>query len=194
MTRLVSTPPVIPSGRLSSSPQPVLNAGNGVLLRPWESADIPVFLAAYQDEEIRRWHTRRPRAEADVQQWFEACRQDWNSERGGHWAIAQADGEVLGRIATRGWDFDDGIAGVAYWVLPQARGAGLATRAVETLSAWALNEAGFQRMYLDHSTRNNASCRVAAKAGYILEGTKRSAAVHDDGRHDMHLHARIRAA
>jgi RimJ/RimL family protein N-acetyltransferase len=45
---------------------------------------------------------------------------------------------------------------------------------------------------LDHSTRNHASCRVATKSGYLLEGTKRSAAVHDDGRHDMHLHARIR--
>jgi RimJ/RimL family protein N-acetyltransferase len=192
MTRLLSTPPVIPSGQLSNSPQPVLPAENGLLLRPWKPTDAPVFLAAYQDEEIRRWHTRRPRAEADVQEWFETYRQDWDSEKGGHWAITQDNGEILGRIATRGWDFDDGIAGVAYWVLPQARGAGVATRAVEALSAWALNEVGFQRMYLDHSTRNHASCRVATKSGYLLEGTKRSAALHDDGRHDMHLHARIR--
>ncbi|WP_223166633.1 hypothetical protein [Nonomuraea sp. SYSU D8015] len=27
---------------------------------------------------------------------------------------------------------------------------------------------------------------------FLLEGTKRSAAVHSDGRHGMHLHARIR--
>jgi RimJ/RimL family protein N-acetyltransferase len=45
---------------------------------------------------------------------------------------------------------------------------------------------------LDHSTRNHASCRVAVKAGFRLEGTKRSDAIHSDGRHDMHLHARIR--
>jgi RimJ/RimL family protein N-acetyltransferase len=45
---------------------------------------------------------------------------------------------------------------------------------------------------LNHSTRNNASCRVAVKSGFLLEGTKRSDAVHSDGRHDMHLHARIR--
>ncbi|WFF06533.1 hypothetical protein O7622_26370 [Micromonospora sp. WMMD1076] len=32
-----------------------------------------------------------------------------------------------------------------------------------------------------------------ARTGWFrLEGTKRSAAVHDDGRHDMHLHARVR--
>lgn len=195
MTRLLSTPPVIQSGLLSAFPQPVLRAGHGpLLLRPWEPADASVFLAAYQDSEIRRWHTRRPRTEADVQEWFDAYRQDWNSEKGGHWAITRDGGEVLGRIATRGWDFDDGIAGVAYWVLPQARGAGVATRAVEALSAWALDEVGFHRMYLDHSVRNHASCRVALKAGYLIEGTKRSAALHDDGRHDMHLHARIREA
>ncbi len=99
---------------------------------------------------------------------------------------------MLGRIALRGLDFDDGIADVAYWVLPAARGAGIASRALTTLTVWALDEIGFQRLHLDHSTRNHASCRVATKSGYLLEGTKRSAAVHDDGRHDMHLHARIR--
>jgi RimJ/RimL family protein N-acetyltransferase len=129
---------------------------------------------------------------ADVLEWFDAYNQDWGHEKGGHWAVARDDGEVLGRIALRGFNFDDGIAGVAYWVLPAARGAGVATCAVMALSAWALEEVGFYRLHLDHSTRNHASCRVATKSGYLLEGTKRSAAVHDDGRHDMHLHARIR--
>lgn len=194
MTRALSTPPVIASGLLSDSPQPVLSTTRGLVLRPWEPDDAPVFLSAYQDDEIRRWHTRRPRTEAEVQEWFAAYGQDWKREQGGHWAIARDDGEVLGRIATRGWDFDDGIAGVAYWVLPASRGLGVATCAVTALSDWALEEIGFHRLYLDHSTRNEASCRVAAKSGYLLEGTKRSAAVHDDGRHDMHLHARIREA
>jgi RimJ/RimL family protein N-acetyltransferase len=194
MTRALSTPPVIPSGLLSGSPQPVLPAAQGLLLRPWEPADAPAFLSAYQDREIRRWHTHRPRTEADVQEWFAAYRQDWEREQGGHWAVARDDGAVLGRIALRCFDCDDGIAGVAYWVLPAARGAGVATRAVTALSAWALGAIGFHRLELDHSTRNHASCRVATKSGYLLEGTKRSAAVHDDGRHDMHLHARTREA
>jgi hypothetical protein len=58
--------------------------------------------------------------------------------------------------------------------------------------AWALDEIGFFGLHLDHSTRNNASCRVATESGYLLEGTKRSAGLHDDGRHDRHLHARVR--
>ncbi|MFB6676087.1 GNAT family N-acetyltransferase [Streptomyces sp. NPDC056390] len=72
---------------------------------------------------------------------------------------------MLGRMAKRGWDFDDGIADVAYRVLPVARGVGVATCAVTTLSARALPELGFYRPYLDQSTRNPASCRVATKSG-----------------------------
>jgi RimJ/RimL family protein N-acetyltransferase len=190
--RVVSTPPVIPSGLLSGSPQPVLPTDQGLLLRPWEPADAAAFLSAYEDVETRRWHTRRPNTEAQVLEWFGAYRLEWAWEKGGHWAVARDDGEVLGRIALRGFDFDDGNAAVAYWVLPAARGAGVATSAVMALSTWALDEVGFHRLELDHSTRNQASCRVATKCGFLLEGTKRSAAVHDDGRHDMHLHARIR--
>ncbi|WP_280334281.1 GNAT family N-acetyltransferase [Nocardia wallacei] len=192
MTRALSTPPTVRSGTLADSPQPVLCAAGGLRLRPWEPADAPAFLSAYQDNETRRWHTRRPTTQSEVREWFEAYLQDWRQEKGGHWAVTRDGGEVLGRIALRGLDFGDGIAAVGYWVLPAARGAGVASRALAALSAWALGEIGFHRLELDHSTRNHASCRVATKAGYLLEGTKRSAAVHDDGRHDMHLHARIR--
>ncbi|MFH8690889.1 GNAT family N-acetyltransferase [Streptomyces anulatus] len=194
MTRVLSTPPAMNSGCLAAAPQPVLPAtdGGGLLLRPWERTDAAAFLSAYRDEEIRRWHTHRPSTEAQVREWFDVYRQDWEREKGCHWAVARGDDEVLGRMALRGLDFDDGVANVAYWVLPAARGAGVASRALAAVSAWALGDIGFHRLELDHSTRNHASCRVATKAGYRLEGTKRNAAVHDDGRHDMHLHARIR--
>ncbi|MGQ4486641.1 GNAT family N-acetyltransferase [Streptomyces sp. 372A] len=191
MTRDLSTPPALAPGSLSGSPQPVLRTAGGLSLRPWERADAPVFLAAYGDAEIRRWHTRRPSTEDQVREWFDAYRQDWQREQGGHWAVTGHDGEVCGRIALRGMDFDDGTAEAAYWVLPAARGRGVASGALAALSSWALGE-GFWRLELDHSTGNAASCAVAAKCGYALEGVRRSAAVHDDGRHDMHLHARVR--
>jgi RimJ/RimL family protein N-acetyltransferase len=192
MTAELSTPPTIAAGTLARGPQPVLPAAGGLLLRPWQEADVPVFLAAYQDPEIQRWHTRRPGSEPAVRRWFDRYRRDWAEELGGHWAVTRGGGTVLGRIAFRGLDLDDGVGGCAYWVLPAARGAGVASRALTALSEWALGGVGFHRLELDHSTRNEASCRVATRSGFALEGTKRSAAVHADGRHDMHLHARVR--
>ncbi|MFE9658274.1 GNAT family N-acetyltransferase [Micromonospora sp. NPDC006431] len=192
MTSILSTPPAIAAGTLADGPQPVLAATGGLLLRPWEATDVPVFFAAYRDPEIQRWHTRQPVSEDQVGEWFDQYRQDWAHEKGAHWAVTHGGGEVLGRITMRGIDLDDGVAECAYWVLPAARGAGVASRALTAMSVWALGEAGFHRLELDHSTFNRASCRVAAKSGFRLEGTKRSAAVHSDGRHDMHLHARIR--
>ncbi|MEU6207980.1 GNAT family N-acetyltransferase [Micromonospora musae] len=192
MTSALTTPPAISAGTLSAGPQPLLSAGGGLLLRPWAATDAPVFLAAYRDPEIQRWHTRQPASEEQVREWFDEYRRDWAQERGAHWAVTRDGGEVLGRIALRGFDLDDGVAECAYWVLPAARGAGVAPRALTAVSGWALGEAAFHRLELDHSTRNGASCRVAVKSGFRLEGTKRSDAVHADGRHDMHLHARIR--
>ena len=171
--------------------QPSLPAAGDLLLRPWEDPDPPVFFGAYQDPVIRRWHTRRPASEAQVREWFDQYRQAWAQEQGGHWAVTRG-GAVVGRIALRVRDLVDGVAECAYWVLPAARGAGVAPCALNALSAWALGKAGLYRLELDHSVHNAASCRVAAKAGFLLEGTKRSDAVHADGRHDMHLHGRIR--
>ena len=192
MDSILSTPPAIPAGTFAGAPQPVLPGPGGLLLRPWADTDAAVFFAAYQDPDIVRWHTRRPASEEGVRAWFARYREDWAREQGAHWAVTGDGGDVLGRIALRELNLDDGVAMCAYWVLPAARGAGVARRALTTLSGWALGEAGFHRLWLDHSTRNEASCRVAVRSGFVLEGTKRSDAVHADGRHDMHMHARIR--
>jgi RimJ/RimL family protein N-acetyltransferase len=183
------TPPVIVPGSLARTAQPVLRAGR-LVLRPWREADLASFLAAYQDQAIRRWHTNRPASVEEARAWFATYAEDWSRERGGHWAVTR-DGEVVGRIAMRGFNFADGLAGCAYWVVPAARGHGVAPAALGTVSDWAFG-VGFHRLHLDHSTRNPASCRVATKAGFRPEGIKRGAAVHEDGRHDMHLHARVR--
>ncbi len=173
--------------------QPTLTTPGGLLLRPWQEADAPVFFSAYQDPSIRRWHARkRPSSQAEVLQWFETYRQGWTQGDAAHWAVTDSVGQVLGRIAVRGIDHSDRTGGCAYWVLPAARGAGVATAALNAVSDWAFQDADLYRLFLDHSTGNEASCRVATKAGFAYEGTMRSSAVHDDGRHDMHLHARLR--
>ena len=181
-------PHVLPTGRLGAGPQPALPAGD-LLLRPWEPGDAPALVAAYADPGVQHWNgqsmTERE-AGSYAQEWAE----HWRAERRAGWAVVR-DGALAGRITLRGIDHEQGCAEVTYWVVPAARGTGVAPAAVEAVAQWAFDEAGFHRLELQHSTRNPASCRVAEKSGFALEGTKRSSLLHDDGWHDMHLHGRV---
>ncbi|MDQ0963000.1 RimJ/RimL family protein N-acetyltransferase [Streptomyces sp. B4I13] len=184
--------PVLPAGTLSGAPQPVLRTGDGLLLRPWRATDAPAVHAAFQDPAMHQWHIRAADSEEEVAGWIEEWRTCWQEERGAQWAVVDAhtDG-LLGRVALRGVQLDEGVAEIAYWTTAAARGRGVAPRATTALTRWAFDEVGFHRLELMHATANEASCRVAGKAGFALEGTKRSAVLHQDGWHDMHLHARV---
>ena len=59
-------------------------------------------------------------------------------------------------------------AELAYWVRPESRGRGLAAEALHNLTNWAHNK-GFRRLWLEIRPDNEASQRVAARAGYMYE-------------------------
>ena len=83
-------------------------------------------------------------------------------------------------------------AEIGYRVSPPARGRGVATEAVTAASAWAFDNLSLVRIELAHAVANPASCAVALRAGYPLEGLLRQSFVYGDGqRYDEHLHARL---
>jgi RimJ/RimL family protein N-acetyltransferase len=182
------TGPVVVPGSLARSCQPVLELED-LVLRPWRAADAPAVAEAYADPGIRQWHVRSM-TEDEARTWIDSWPGRWARESGGGWAIADGSG-VLGQISLRRLNLPDGLGEVSYWVLPTARGRGVATRALCTLSVWAFEHLRLHRIELAHSTQNSASCHVANNAGYTHEGTKRSEGLHADGWHDMHLHARL---
>jgi ribosomal-protein-alanine N-acetyltransferase len=59
------------------------------------------------------------------------------------------------------------------WIVPAERGRGVATDAVRLLAAWALRDLGYPRLELYHFVGNDASGRVATKAGFRREGVLR---------------------
>ena len=183
--------PALPAGRMRDLGQPVLRTAGGLVLRPWEAGDAPVVLEAYQDPAIQQWNLRAFGSLAEAGAWIAQWEERWRAERDGCWAVADPAGAVLGRVALREVRLPDGVAECTYWVLPAARNRGVATAATAEVARWALDELGLHRLSLLHATANPASCRVAAKAGFAVEGTLRSAMRHPDGWHDMHLHARV---
>ncbi len=182
------TEPVLPPGTLASRPQPAMG-GEGLAIRPWRPDDVETLVVAYSDPQIQQWHARSL-TPAEAKEWVAARGVAWTNEAGADWAV-EARSAVVGRVSLKRIDLAEGIGEVGYWVLPQARGSGVASRAVRALSEWALGELGLHRLELMHSTRNAISCHVAARAGFGVEGTKRAEALHPDGWHDMHMHARL---
>ncbi|MDM8085316.1 GNAT family N-acetyltransferase [Cellulomonas cellasea] len=185
-----TTTDTVPRGRLSGLGQPVLESGT-CTLRPWRASDQASVVAAFDDPDIRRWHARSMTAE-EAAAWIAHWPDRWRAETGAGWALAVND-EPVGQISLRHLNHADGVSDVSYWVMPAFRGRGVASAALGTLAVWAFDVLGLHRIFVDHSTRNPASCAVATRAGFRLEGTKREDALHADGWHDMHLHARLAA-
>ncbi|MEU9992107.1 GNAT family N-acetyltransferase [Streptomyces sp. NPDC048045] len=187
------TRPVLTAGALTRTSQPTLPTGDGLVLRPWRAGDAPAVHAAFQDPVLHQWHIRSCDSEDEAAAWIGEWQRAWDKEDNAQWAVVdEVTGELRGRVALRQILLGDGVAEVAYWTVREARGRGVAARAATALTRWAFEEIGFHRLELMHSTVNEASCRVAAKCGFVLEGTKRSALQHPDGWHDMHFHARVR--
>ncbi|WP_430502137.1 GNAT family N-acetyltransferase [Micromonospora trifolii] len=184
--------PAMPAGSLAAQEQPHLPVRPGLALRPWRDDDAPAVRAAFGCPAIQRWHVRRLDSDDEARAWAAqwACR--WHDETAASWAVVDADDRPLGQVGLRGVLLDEASAQLSYWLLPAARGRGIATEALGELTRWSFTRAGLHRLALEHSTGNAASCRVATRAGFPVEGVLRGSVRHTDGWHDMHLHARLR--
>lgn len=172
--------------------QPVLGLPGGLELRPWRLSDAEVLVTAGQDPGIRQWNRLLVQTPEDARQRIERMHERWRAEVSAIWAIARPGHAAVGLIGWGDIDLTGGSAEILYWILPASRGGGVVVEATKRLSKWALEDLGLHRLRLCHSVANPASCRVADKAGYSLEGTMRSALLHADGWHDEHLHALVR--
>ena len=150
---------------------PETESANALRLRPWRPADLPALLAAHRDPALRRWLATSLADETAARHWLDAQAAGWASATRFSFAVvADADdtppvGHVVVKAGTAG------VAEVGYWTAAAARGQGIAVRALDTASRWALSEqelVRLTRLELLHAKDNHASCRVAEKCGYPL--------------------------
>jgi RimJ/RimL family protein N-acetyltransferase len=83
------------------------------------------------------------------------------------------------------------IAEIGYWIAPHFRGRGIAGRALELISGWA-EAVGFARLQLTIFPGNDASERVAERAGYAKEGLLRAYANQRGTLKDASIWSRVR--
>lgn len=103
-------------------------------LRRLLPADREAILAACQDPEILRWTALPDPFTADSARGLvEEAARAWDDGTVAELALV-VDGRLVG--ATHLAFYSDWRASVAYWLAPEARGRGLATRAVRLVTRW----------------------------------------------------------
>ena len=161
-----------------------------VALRPWAERDLPELVGCFADDEIARWlpPIPQPYTEADAREWFETLVPRLVTGAGAAFAIVDAaTGELLGGIGMR--SEGEGRFEVGYWVRRERRRRGIASRALRLISAWALGGLGAARLQLHADVENEASQRVAERAGFTREGVLRSWIEHRGERRDHVLYS-----
>lgn len=90
------------------------------------------------------------------------------------------DGEAVGGIGLiPGTDVERISAEVGYWLGRAARGRGLATRALRSITVYAFDSLGLRRVFATPFDFNASSIRVLERAGYTREGLLRDAAIKE---------------
>jgi RimJ/RimL family protein N-acetyltransferase len=158
-----------------------------VRLRPWREADVPVATAAIQDPLVARF-TRVPENQTEQQTWDFFASHDRARRAGEELTLAIADAETdefLGTIGLLRFDWGERRGEVGYWIAREARGRGVATRAVRLIAPWALRELGLGRLALHADPENTASQAVAERSGFTREGILRAFEERKSERHDV---------
>lgn len=176
------------------SSEPILHTGRELLRRPHED-DAAEALRMLRDPAVALWN--HAPAVTNLETARDWCRRggDWSDGTHVTWAVADvASGRLVGNVSLHAIDAEQASAAIGYRVTPDARGRGVATRALAAATEWAFPQLAMVRIQLEHAVANPASCTVANRCGYQLEGTLRAGYVYGDGqRYDTHLHARLAA-
>jgi [ribosomal protein S5]-alanine N-acetyltransferase len=143
-----------------------------VRLREWRLDDIGAISVMLDDERLRPWSS----TDLDVDAWM---RREISQQLGPTRAVCLDDDEgVIGRVALRLPEFasdavraeamrpEDRPAGeLSFWLVPSARGRGIAQAAVSLMMRELIAPLGLKSVVLDIEGVNEPSIRLAERLG-----------------------------
>lgn len=175
---------------------PELEVGD-LLLRPNAPGDAERLQEACSHPTTQEWLPTLPSPYTleDARGYLEAREEQHAVALGLYWAIAAADApdRLLGQIGLMGLDHGLSPSGeIGYWVHPDARRRGAATRAVRAVARHGLLDLdegglGLRRVLLRVAETNAASLGVARAAGFSPTGRDRDGERLRSGRVVDHL-------
>jgi ribosomal-protein-serine acetyltransferase len=158
--------------RLPTSPL----ADERIRLRAPAEADVSAVHHACQDPAIQHFtFVPVPYEREHARSWIAGAPRDRADGVALDLMIESHAGAFLGVAGLLRPDWPNGTVEIGYWVAPWGRGAHAAARATRLLAVHALRDLGFARVVLEIDVENAASNAVAEEAGFVREGTARSA-------------------
>jgi RimJ/RimL family protein N-acetyltransferase/8-oxo-dGTP pyrophosphatase MutT (NUDIX family) len=156
--------------------QPTLTDGE-VTLRPWRDEDVTDAVAGH-DEVIAHWFGWP--ADGVTPERMQQAIRDWRASFADDRSVVgfaiDDRGTLAGSVDIR--RRDTGVGELSWALYAGQRGRGVATRAVRLLADWALTDPGhgglgYSRIEAKVEPGNEASLRVATRAGLRREGVRR---------------------
>ena len=148
-----------------------------------------IQIRRYQPEDVRKVYEAVRESVDRLSPWMDWCRADYSMEDATYWVesretawnakaafsflIANQHGKILGACGLNRIDHVNETANLGYWVRSSEVGRGVATAAVVWLCELAFGELNLHRLEIVASVDNDASQRVAEKAGAVREGVLR---------------------
>lgn len=154
---------------------------------------LPGFSLLLGDPEVVA-NTRVPVPVPDgfEHQWLQAYKDGQADGTRDGFAVEDAEtGDFLGIAGLVAIERDANQGEIGYVVAREARGRGIATRALRLVTDYALGEVGLDRVQLMISVGNTPSFRVAERCGYVREGVLRSLYFKAGQRQDTVIYSRL---
>ncbi|MGZ9112029.1 MAG: GNAT family N-acetyltransferase [Rhodoplanes sp.] len=164
-------------------PDPQLSDGV-VTLRALTRSDVEGIRLASEDAEIGRWAGAPALYRGRPERFLVNAERDRKAGRAVTLAVAVADLGFGGSI-TLTCDWEHRKADVSYWLNPNARRQGFGARALRLATSWAFQELRLERLEVLTNPENEASERVALRAGFTREGLLRAYRPRNGGREDL---------
>ena len=156
-----------------SAERPVLETGvAGLRLRSLRDEDLDDLAATCADPEVQRWTTvPRPYTRAEAEAFAVYAGKRWEQGRSVLYVLADEHDRYSGQIELMLGQ--PGEAEVGYYTSPWARGRGWTSAALRRLCRLGFEDLGLDRIEWRAVVGNDASRRVAEKAGFTAEGVQR---------------------
>ena len=114
----------------------------------------------------------QPYGRVDAADYLEGVREMAARRTGWAWCVADAEDRCLGAVSLEGFGGYARRLEIGYWAHPEARGQGVTTEAVRTVTAHVEDHDLADSVIIRCAAGNVASRRVAEAAGYVHNGVQ----------------------